>query len=59
MGHRERDIPTGLIEVVTGAETLRQFGEVKFICTESELEAETFVKKGVGGVRGTRDMWIF
>ena len=45
MGHRERDIPTGLIEVVTGAETLRHFGEVEFTSTESEPEAETYDKK--------------
>ena len=45
MGHRERDIPTGSIEVLTGAETLRHFGEVEFTSTESEPEAETFDKK--------------
>ena len=45
MGHRERDISTELIEAVTASETSRQFGEVEFISTESEPEAETFVKK--------------
>ena len=45
MGHRERDISTELIEVVTGRETSTHFGEVEFTSTESESEAETFHKK--------------
>ena len=45
MGHRERDISTELIEVATGPETSRHFGEVEFTSTASEPEAETFDKK--------------
>ena len=45
MGLRERDISTELIQVETGSETSRHFGEVEFTSTESESGAETFHKK--------------